>query len=193
MHSVTKILRETANNAGLQKWIERVGEKEAEMIKQAGINRGLKFDYNLQQYFKNGVIADCLLFNQAWQVLTDFDQHLYSEKFVIHPLEFSGRLDYLGKLPDGTLRLIDWKTASTFKQEDWMVDAFLQVAAYVKAAENTLDIKISSGEVVVCVERGQIPQRFPLDKKKLDRFFDQFLIRFDQYIEWKNVSTDSQW
>lgn len=74
-----------------------------------------------------------------------------------------------------------------------MTDAFLQVAAYVKAAENTLDIEISSGEVVVCVEGGQIPQRFPLDKKKLDRFFDQFLIRFDQYIEWKNVSTDSQW
>jgi hypothetical protein len=193
MHSVTKILRETANNAAIKKWIERVGEDEAEIIRQSSLTRGLRFDYNLQQYFKNGVIADCPLFNQVWQVLTDFDQHLYSEKFVIHTLGFTGRLDYIGKLPDGTLRLIDWKTASASKQEDWMTDAFLQVAAYVKAAENTLDIKISSGEVVVCVEGGQIPQRFPLDKKKLDRFFDQFLVRFDQYLAQKNVSINSEW
>jgi hypothetical protein len=192
MFSVTRILRETANMSALNNWVAKVGQDEAERVKQKGLERGLKFDYNLQQYFKSGVISDCPLFQQAWHVLSDFDRHLYSEKFVIHTLGFSGRLDYLGKLADKTLRLVDWKTASSSRSEDWMTDAKLQTVAYIKAAENSLDIKIDSGEVVVCVEDGEIPQRFPIFKEDIDPLFEQFLERFERFKE-DNVQVNSRW
>lgn len=60
-----------------------------------------------------------------------------------------------------------------------MTDAFLQLSAYKGAYESLYDVQIQQGLIIVISPNNL--QLFSLDRQELDKYWDEWSIRLQQY------------
>lgn len=161
--------------AGLEAWKQRVGEAEANRIREEAFARGRKIDADVDAYRLCGACDDPRIAS-----------HLNGYTFVHHEHTvrsdehgYQGRLDAILSF-NGTNVLTDFKGSNKTKQHRYLQDYELQIGAYYGACAE-MGIPINCGCVCVFVDGRDKPMLHWIDEITLKEKFAEFLVRLEQY------------
>jgi hypothetical protein len=174
--SITSVLSILSEDS-IRKWKERVGEEEAAKIGRKAATRGTKIHNMCEAYINNDryeskdiTPLDTEMFGQLKSVLDACVTDVYAQETTLYSneLQTAGRCDLIAKFL-GTPAIIDFKTSSKEKKEDWIQGYFQQTTAYSLMFEEMYDQKIDKVVVIIAVEETGKPQVFV---RKKDKYID---------------------
>mgnify|MGYP003149349545 FL=1 len=185
--SITTVLgKQPGKQKGLQEWRERVGVAQAQIISGKAARRGSVFHNIVENYLLDKDISDFKQQNfMAWCMFGEMKSHLdekinqvvlqeqtmFSSKFKV-----AGRCDLIGVYKD-KLSVVDFKTTTRTKKEEWIDDYFIQCAAYASMFEEHTGEPVEDVVIMMVAEDGEV-QLF--EKKtadylpKLEELMDDF-------------------
>ena len=185
--SITTVLgKQPGKQKGLQEWRERVGVAQAQIISGKAARRGSVFHNIVENYLLDKDISDFKQQNfMAWCMFGEMKSHLdekinevvlqeqtmFSSKFKV-----AGRCDLIGVYKD-KLSVVDFKTTTRTKKEEWIGDYFIQCAAYASMFEEHTGEPVEDVVIMMVAEDGEV-QLF--EKKtadylpKLEKIMDDF-------------------
>ena len=186
--SVTTILGKTKNQQFIKDWKEKVGEAEAERIKNLSSNRGTAMHKFLENYITGVGYDDLTALGQEAKAmaqkvidvgLTPVDEWYGSEVTLYYPGLYAGSTD-LVCLHNGHETIVDFKQANRPKKKEWIEDYYLQIAAYAMAHDYVHGSKIEQGVIMVCTP-DLYYQEFKVEGPELRQYKHKFLKRLDMY------------
>ena len=164
--SITTVLS-VRNKKGLHDWRKRVGEDVANYVARKAANRGTAVHHMCEDYLNNDFDEEkhkkkflpYVLFNQLKEsVLQKIDNvnaqecGLYSDKYKV-----AGRVDCIAEY-DGKLSIIDFKTSSKERSDDWNESYYIQASAYAEMFEERTGIAIDQVVILVVTEDGVVQE-----------------------------------
>lgn len=166
--SVTTVLSKDTKE-GLQKWIDRIGVEEANKIKNRAGNRGTKLHSLCEEYLKGELSKmkmsrlmpfDKMLFQQLYPLLDKHVNNVYclEQALFSHKYKLAGRVDLIAEW-DGEIAVIDFKSSTKEKKEEYILNYFLQCTAYSEMFEEITGKEITKIVVAIATEE-QSPQVF---------------------------------
>ena len=181
------------NAAFFASWRKRVGELEANQITASATQRGTAFhsiteDYikdelNIEKYLENNPLS-VRMFQSAKTTLDRIDNIHCLETFLYsHYLGLAGRVDCIAEF-DGELAVIDFKTSTKEKQEDWVEHYFVQETAYAAMFLERTGIEVKKIVTLIAVEDGSI-QVF--QKYNLDDYLHLLKSYIQEFVRGKNA------
>jgi hypothetical protein len=174
--SITTVLS-VRNKGGLQAWRKRVGEDVANYIARTAATRGIAV-HNMCEDWLNNVpynwpqdwtkhtknFLPYMLFKQlAEKSLLNIDNiysqecGLYSDKYRV-----AGRVDCIAEY-NGVLSIIDFKTSSKERTDEWNESYYIQASAYAEMFEERTGIEINQIVILVVTADGAV-QEFVKEK-----------------------------
>ena len=186
--SVTTILGATKNQQFLKDWKEKVGEQEAERIKNLSSRRGTAMHKFLEHYILGTGYDDLTELGQKAKAmaqkvieigLAPVEEYYGSEVTLYYPGLYAGSTD-LVCLHNGKDTIVDFKQANKPKREDWIEDYFMQIAAYCMAHDYVHNSKIEQGVIMVCTP-DLYYQEFVINGAELRQWKHKFLKRLSMY------------
>ena len=162
------------NAAFFAGWRKKIGEEEANRITARATQRGTAFHSLAEDYFKDDLNTDRYLannplsvrmFQSAKTTLDRIDNIHCLETFLYsHYLGLAGRVDCIAEF-DGELAVIDFKTSTKEKKEDWVEHYFVQETAYAAMFLELTGIEVKKIVTLIAVEDGsvQVFQKYNLD------------------------------
>ena len=156
--SVTTILDKTTDKSYLDKWRARVGNEEAERIKNHSSKRGTSMHKFIEKHITGAGYDDLTEIGQqakpmAQKIidvgLTPISEYYGSEISLYYPGLFAGSTD-LVCIHNGKETIVDFKQANRAKREDWIQDYFLQIGAYAMAHDYVHGSNIEQGVIMIC-------------------------------------------
>ena len=193
--SVTTILQATQSDekkASLSKWRQKVGENEAERIKDEAARRGTAMHEFLEMHLRGDKLLDLSDEGQAArsmarviieQGLKDAEELWGSEVTLFYPGLYAGQTDLCG-IYSGRESIIDFKQTNKPKRIEWIEDYFLQLAAYAMAHDQIYGTCIDQGVILMCSKDGFF-QKFTSNGAEFTRFKHKFLSKIGQFYEGK--------
>ncbi len=193
--SVTTILQATQSEekkASLARWRNKVGENEAERIKNEAAKRGTAMHEYLEYYVRQEKLLDLSNEGQAAgsmaraiidQGLSGMEEIWGSEVTLFYPGLYAGQTDLCG-IFTGRESIIDFKQTNKPKKREWVEDYFLQLAAYAMAHDVIYNTCIDQGVILMCSKDGFF-QKFISTGKEFTRYKHQFLSKIDQFYAIK--------
>ena len=191
--SVTTILGATKDQQFLKDWKAKVGEAEAERIKNVSSSRGTAMHKFLEHYITGTGYDDLTELGQKAKTmakkiidvgLTPVEEWYGSEVTLYYPGLYAGSTD-LVCLHDGKETVVDFKQSNRPKREEWIVDYKMQIAAYAMAHDYVHQSNIEQGVIMVCTP-DLFYQEFKVSGADLRSWKHKFLKRLDMYYELKN-------
>ena len=191
--SVTTILQATQSDdkkASLAKWRQKVGENEAEKIRDEAAKRGTAMHEFLEMHLRGDKLLDLSSEGQAAssmarviieQGLKDIEEVWGSEVTLFYPGLYAGQTDLCG-IYSGRESIIDFKQTNKPKRVEWIEDYFLQLAAYAMAHDQIYGTCIDQGVILMCSKDGFF-QKFTSTGKEFTRFKHKFLERTGQFYQ----------
>ena len=186
--SVTTILAKTKDQSYLTAWKQKVGNEEAERIKNLSSKRGTAMHKFLETHI-TGVGYDDLtaVGKQARPMaqkiieigLAPIEEYYGSEVTLHYPNLYAGSTD-LVCIHNGKETIVDFKQANTPKEKRWIEDYFLQIAAYSMAHDYIYGSNIEQGIIMVCTP-DLYYQEFKFEAAEMRNYRHQFLGRFSQF------------
>lgn len=196
--SITTVLS-IRNKKGLHEWRKRVGNDVANYVARTAASRGTKVHHMCEDYLNNVFLdfpekwekhkKDFLpycLFNQLKeQALCNIDNiyaqeaGLYSDKYKV-----AGRVDCIAKY-NGTPSIIDFKTSSKERNDDWNENYYIQGSAYAEMFGERTGIEVSQVVILVVTEDGTV-QEFIKDKHN---YLDALVESVAEWSERNEVSS----
>jgi hypothetical protein len=183
---VTTILSATKpekDKISLNIWRNKVGVEIAENITKLACDRGSEIHSCIEDFLigKSPVCSDQWF--SFWQsikpVLNNVTEVQLIEGALWHPLGFAGSVDCVANWK-GNLSIIDWKTSSKPKKEEWILDYKLQTAGYCAAVNRMYNLKINNAVIVIALEN--IPaQVFEITSQDLFAYWQLFCQRVKKY------------
>jgi len=179
--SVTTIISSTQDadkTANLAKWKLKVGDVEAERIKNTAALRGTAMHTYLEHYVKGGNVLDLTdLGREARSMgeiiikkgLPDMDEVWGVETTLFYPGLYAGQTDMCG-VYQGRESIIDFKQSNKPKRAEWIGDYKLQLAAYATAHDQVYGTSIEQGVILMCTP---------------DNFFQRFIVNGSEFREYK--------
>jgi len=179
--SVTTIISSTQDadkTANLAKWKLKVGDVEAERIKNTAALRGTAMHTYLEHYVKGGNVLDLTdLGREAKSMgeiiikkgLPDMDEVWGVETTLFYPGLYAGQTDMCG-VYQGRESIIDFKQSNKPKRAEWIGDYKLQLAAYATAHDQVYGTSIEQGVILMCTP---------------DNFFQRFIVNGSEFREYK--------
>jgi len=190
--SVTTILGATKDQQFLKEWKAKVGEAEAERIKNVSSARGTSMHKFLEAYV-TGVGYDDLteLGRQASPMaqkviemgLAPVEEYYGSEVTLYYPGLYAGSTD-LVCLHNGKESIVDFKQSNRPKRKEWIEDYYLQIAAYAMAHDHVHGSEIRQGVIMMCTP-DLYYQEFIITDHELRQYKHKFLKRLDIYHDLK--------
>ena len=188
--SVTTILGRTKNQQFLKDWKAKVGEKEADRIKNLSSKRGTSMHKFLEHYVQGTGYDDLTELGQTAKAmahkvidvgLTPVETIYGSEVTLYYPGLYAGSTD-LVCVHNEMDTIVDFKQANRPKREDWIDDYKLQIAAYAMAHDYVHKSNIEQGIIMVCTP-DLYYQEFTVSGADLRLWKHKFLKRLDMYHE----------
>jgi len=188
--SVTTILGRTKDQQFLKDWKAKVGEREAERIKNLSSNRGTAMHKFLEHYVLGTNIVDLTRIGQEARPMADkiievglapVEEYYGSEVTLHYPGLYAGSTD-LVCLHNGMETIADFKQSNRPKKEEWIEDYYMQIAAYAMAHDYVYGSKIRQGVIMVCTP-DLYYQEFKTEGLALRQWKHKFLKRLDMYNE----------
>jgi len=194
--SITTVLS-VRNKQGLMEWRKRVGNEVANHISRTAAARGTKVHHMCEDYLNNmefdwpekfkehkkNFLPWCLfkqLRNEALCHINDIyaqEAGLYSDKYKV-----AGRVDCVAKYK-GTLSIIDFKTSTKEKNDEWNENYYIQGSAYAEMFGERTGIEISQVVILVVTEDGTV-QEFIKDKQEyLNRLSETINIWSEENVQ----------
>ena len=169
--SVTTVLSEFKKK-DLARWRARVGEEEANRVKNFAAKRGTTFHALCEKFMLGFVQEDSIggMFNQFKPYLNRIkhirclEQHVYSDQ-----LKVAGQLDCVAEY-DNCLTIIDFKTSSKPKIEKYIWDYFMQASAYSYMFEERTGIPIRDITILISCETGEVQEFYSTREEWIDGF-----------------------
>ena len=188
--SVTTILGATKDQKFLKDWKAKVGEKEADRIKNVSSSRGTSMHKFLESFVTGVGYDDLTELGQAAKPMAEkimevglapVDEYYGSEVTLHYPGLYAGQTD-LVCLHNGYETIVDFKQANRPKKKEWIEDYYLQIAAYAMAHDYVYGSAIRQGVIMVCTP-DLYYQEFKLTDHELRTWKHKFLKRLDMYHE----------
>ena len=188
--SVTTVLGRTKNQQFLKDWKAKVGEQEAERIKNLSSRRGTAMHKFLEHHILGTGYDDLTRIGQeakpmAQKIievgLTPVEEWYGSEVTLHYPGLYAGSTDLVCN-HNGLETIVDFKQANRPKKEEWIQDYYLQIAAYAMAHDYVYKSKIEQGVIMICTP-DLYYQEFKIQGADLRSYKHQFLKRLDMYHE----------
>ena len=186
--SVTTILGRTKNQQFLKDWKEKVGEQEAERIKNLSSRRGTSMHKFLESHITGVGYDDLTELGQKAKPMAEkiieiglapVEEYYGSEVTLYYPGLYAGSTD-LVCIHNGKDTIIDFKQANRPKKEEWIEDYYLQIAAYAMAHDYVHRSKIEQGIIMVCTP-DLYYQEFVVSGAELRQYKHKFLKRLNMY------------
>ena len=185
--SVTTVIGEMKKKS-IMEWRRKVGEEEANAISKRATTRGNKCHKLAEDYLSNKPLDryrdDVLSLGLFHQIRPYIDKinniHALEESLYSHTLKLAGRVDCIAEY-DNELAIIDFKTSTKYKREEWIQDYFSQETAYAIMFQELTGLKVKQLVTIIAVETGT-PQVFikkdiltyvPKLKEYIDYYKDQ--------------------
>lgn len=188
--SVTTILGATKNQDFLIKWKARVGEQEAERIKNHSSRRGTSMHKFIESYVDGVGYDDLTGIGQEAKAMAEkvinvglapVEEYYGSEVTLYYPGLYAGSTDLVCN-HNGMDTIIDFKQSNRPKKEEWIEDYYLQIAAYCMAHDYVYGSQIRQGIIMVCTPDLYF-QEFKFMDHELRKWKHRFLKRLDMYHE----------
>ena len=100
---------------------------------------------------------------------------------------WAGTVDNISELVDNKIKIIDYKNSRRPKREEWVIDYYLQAAAYFLAYWDMTGIKADGAEIWIANEDDNLPQKFTLTQSDLEFYVKQFIKRRNMFKEKHNI------
>ena len=164
--SITTVLS-TRKKEGLFEWRKRVGNDVANYVARTSASRGTKVHHMCEDYLNNefdeekhkkDFLPFCLFNQLKDQALCNLNNiyaqeaGLYSDKYKV-----AGRVDCVAEYKD-TLSIIDFKTSTRERSDDWNENYYIQGSAYAEMFEERTKIKIDQVVILVVTEDGTVQE-----------------------------------
>jgi len=188
--SVTTILAATESDEkreAIAKWKARVGEVEADRVKNTAATRGTAMHSYLEHHIagqglldltEQGVEAQKMAQMIVDKGFGDLNEIWGSECVLYYPDLYAGQTDLCGIYQERE-SIIDFKQSNKPKREEYIGDYYLQLAAYATAHDQIYGTNIEQGVILICTP---------------DLFFQKFVIngaRFRQ-VKWEWLNRVNQ-
>ena len=181
--SVTTVIGEKKKDSILQ-WRRKVGEDEANAISKRASTRGNKCHKLAEDYLSNKPLDryrdDVLSLGMFHQIRPYIDKinniHALEESLYSHTLKLAGRVDCIAEY-DNELAIIDFKTSTKFKREEWIQDYFSQETAYAIMFQELTGLKVKQLVTIIATEQGT-PQIFVKNN------ILEFVPKLKEYIDY---------
>tara|TARA_R110002096_G_scaffold255186_1_gene448475 strand:+ start:171 stop:851 length:681 start_codon:yes stop_codon:yes gene_type:complete len=194
--SITTVLS-VRNKKGLMEWRKRVGNDVANHISRTAAARGTKVHHMCEDYLNNmemdfpnkwkehkkNFLPYCLFTQLKEKALCNVNNiyaqeaGLYSDKYKV-----AGRVDCVAEYK-GTLSIIDFKTSTKEKNDEWNESYYIQGSAYAEMFEERTGIEISQVVILVVTEDGTV-QEFIKDKQEyLNRLSETIYIWSEENVQ----------
>ena len=190
--SITTVLS-SRDKKGLTEWRKRVGDEVANYVSGKAAARGTKVHHMCEDYLNNmstkfpskwkkhkkDFLPYCLFTQLQEKVLQNIDDiyaleaGLYSDKYKV-----AGRVDCVSEY-NGVPSVIDFKTSTKERKEDWNENYYIQGSAYAEMFQERTGIVIDQIVILVVTEDGTV-QEFV--KRKHD-YLDALT---ETVTEWRN-------
>ena len=186
--SVTTILGATKNQEFIKQWKAKVGEKEADRIKNLSSKRGTAMHKFLEHYILGTGYDDLTGLGQEAKAmaqkvidvgLAPVEEYYGSEVTLHYPGLYAGSTD-LVCLHNGMETIVDFKQSNRPKKKEWIEDYYLQIAAYAMAHDYVYKSAIRQGVIMVCTP-DLYYQEFRITDHELRTWKHRFLKRLDMY------------
>mgnify|MGYP003669994154 FL=1 len=193
--SVTAIISLTQSEEkkkSLEQWRKRVGEQEAENIKNTAATRGTLMHSFLEYYVRGEKLLDTTDEGQAAsgmgqviidQGLKDMEEVWGSEVTLFYPGLYAGSTDLCG-VYGGRESIVDFKQTNKPKRREWIEDYFIQLGAYAMAHDVVYKTCVDQGVILMCSKDGYF-QKFTSNGKEFTSYKHKFLAKVDQYYKLK--------
>jgi len=186
--SVTTILAQTKDQTYLDRWKAKVGNEEAERIKNLSSKRGTSMHKFIEKHI-TGVGYDDLteIGQQAKPMaqkiidvgLTPITEYYGSEVSLYYPGLYAGSTD-LVCMHNGKETIADFKQANKPKREEWIEDYKLQIAAYSMCHDYVHGSNIEQGVIMICTPDLYF-QEFRFEGDEMRQYRHKFLERLNIY------------
>ena len=189
--SITTVLS-VRNKQGLMEWRKRVGDDVANYVARTAAARGTKVHQMCEDYLNNmhrdfpekweehkkNFLPWCL-FNQLRDVALHKLNNIYAQEAGLYSDKYkvAGRVDCIAEY-DGTPSIIDFKTSSKERNDDWNESYYIQGSAYAEMFGERTGIEISQVVILVVTEDGTV-QEFVKDK---NNYLDALV---ESVAEWR--------
>ena len=175
--SITTVLS-ARKKEGLFEWRKKVGNEVANYVAGKAARRGTKVHHMCEDYLNNmefnfpdewekhkkNFLPYCLfqqLKEKALCHIKDIyaqEAGLYSDKYKV-----AGRVDCIAEYKN-TLSIIDFKTSSRERNDDWNENYYIQTAAYAEMFQERTGLKTDQIVILVVTEDGTV-QEFVKNKQ----------------------------
>ena len=191
--SVTTILARTKDQGYLRRWKAKVGEQQAEAIKNIASKRGTSMHKFIEAYILGKGYEDLTSLGQQAKSmaqklietgLTPIDEYYGSEVTLYYPGLYAGTTD-LVCMHNDMETIVDFKQANSPKRKEWIDDYYLQIAAYAMAHDYIHGSMIQQGIIMVCTPDLYL-QEFKFQGAELRQWKHKFLKRLNAYYELIN-------
>jgi len=189
--SVTTILQATqdAEKAeSLKRWTQKVGQAEADRIKNTAAKRGTAMHSYLETYIQGGKVLDLRDVGQEVSSMAetiiekgfgDLEEVWGSEVTLFYPNLYAGATDLCG-IYQGRESIIDFKQSNKPKKAEWIGDYKLQMVAYAMAHNCVYGTDIDQGVILMCTPDNFF-QKFTINGREFRELKWEWLKRVDQY------------
>ena len=200
--SITTVLS-TRNKKGLFEWRKRVGDEVANYVARTSAARGTAVHHMCDDYLNNfptewpdkwsehekKFLPFCLFKQLENKVLQKIDNirsqecALFSNKYRV-----AGRVDCIAEY-DGKLSIIDFKTSTKERNDEWNENYYIQASAYAEMFEEQTGTPIEQIVILVVTEDGAV-QEFVKEKYDYIPLLVETIDNFTKAWEEENDKLD---
>ena len=197
--SVTTILQATQDPEkaeSLKRWTQKVGQVEAERIKNVAAKRGTAMHSYLETYLQGGKVLDLRDIGREASSMAetiiakgfnDLEEIWGSEVTLFYPNLYAGATDLCG-IYQGRESIIDFKQSNKPKKVEWIKDYKLQMVAYAMAHNCVYGTDIDQGVILMCTPDNFF-QKFTVNGSEFRELKWEWLKKVDQYyVTYKSQS-----
>ena len=150
------------NRKSIAEWRARVGAEEANKISKRATTAGTTVHSMIEDYLNNelelekynGKHLAKILFTQAKPMFARINNINFQEApLYSHEFAIAGRVDCIAEF-DGKLSIIDFKTSSKEKKEEWIEGYLVQETGYAKMYEERSGIKVEQIVTLITCQTG---------------------------------------
>lgn len=179
--STTSWIDENWDKTHIKKWKAKVGEAEADRIRDRAADRGSNLHTTLEAYIRNQPVdmrgmnyLNKSLFLKVKPLVDRIDNiRLIETPICSKRIGLAGRPDCIANF-DGSLAVVDFKTSIKVKRKKWIVNYFLQTACYANMFYELTGEMPRKSVLIIAVEESNQPQlqieSMDLCVKMLDNF-----------------------
>ena len=164
--SITTVLQRRKME-GLMEWRKRVGDDVANYVARTAAHRGTKVHHMCEDFLNNNFDDEVhkknflpyVLFGQMKPILLQKVNNIYAQECGLYSNKYkvAGRVDCIAEY-NGIPSIVDFKTSTKERNDDWNESYYIQAAAYAEMFEERTGIEINQIVILVVTEDGIVQE-----------------------------------